>query len=258
MDGGSPAPAFFLTREFAMGRLVAIGGGDYEENDAIVREIVRLSGKERPNGLFIGTALQDSTNPLTSFKKSLKRVAPGSVVKKLSIIRSSYTEEEIDALFDFADIIFCGGGNTKYMLDEWEKAGLIPRLLNAFRQDTAVLAGVSAGALCWFEKGYTDSEMFSGEEQWAFEVIRPKTALFPYMMSPHYDNEIRAGFDDEVAKQPPEDCLPAIGLSDRTAFVHAAGEEYFVRSDETRMAWRIYATENGLKKARVNCYKNVT
>lgn len=240
-----------------MGRLAAIGGGDYEENDRIVQEIVRLTGKEKPNGLFIGTALQDSTNPLTSFKKSLKRVAPGSVVKKLSIIRSSYTEEEIDALFDFADLIFVGGGNTLFMLREWEKAGLIPRLLRVFQEDSAVLAGVSAGALCWFQKGYTDSEMFTGKEDWGFEIIEPETALFPYIMSPHYDNEIRAGFDKEVLLQEEGSALPGIGLSDRTAFVHAGGEEYFVRSDDRSQAYRLWKEDGRLLKEAVKCYKNI-
>ena len=240
-----------------MGRIVAIGGGDYEENDAIVKEIVALTGKKQPNGLFIGTALQDSTNPLTSFKKSLKRVAPGSVVKKLSLIRSSYTEEEVDALIDFADIIFVGGGNTLFMLDTWKKAGLIPKLLKVYEEDSAVLSGVSAGALCWFQWGYTDSEMFDGREEWSFEMIQPETALLPYAFSPHYDKEIRAGFDDAYFKEVGSE-MPGIGLPDHVAFVHHGAEEYFVRSNETKTASRLYVKDGQLIKETVNCYKDVT
>ena len=240
-----------------MGRIVAIGGGDYEENDAIVKEIVALTGKKQPNGLFIGTALKDSTNPLTSFKKSLKRMAPGSVVKKLSLIRSSYTEEETDALLSFADIIFVGGGNTLFMLEEWKKVGLIPKLMKVYAEDSAVLAGVSAGALCWFERGYTDSEMFDGREEWSFEMIHPETALLPYAFSPHYDQEIRAGFDDAYYKEVDNE-MPGIGLPDRVAFVHNGANEYFVRSDETKTASRLFVKDGQLIKETVNCYKDVT
>ena len=81
-----------------MGRFAAIGGGTFEDTDALNRRICFLSGKEKPNILFIGTAAEDSTNPLTSCKQSFKRVCPGVIVKKLSILRTRYTEEEIDTL----------------------------------------------------------------------------------------------------------------------------------------------------------------
>lgn len=181
-----------------MGRLVAIGGGTFEEIDALNRISVELSKKALPNILFIGTALQDSTNPLTSCKKSFKRVCPGTVVKKLSIIRSTYTEEEMDALLNWADIIFVGGGNTAYMLEEWKKAQLDRKLMKIFEEDSAVISGISAGAICWFSTGYTDSAMFSGEEDWKYEWIKPQTAVFEGAFCPHYNDWKRSGFDGEV------------------------------------------------------------
>lgn len=183
-----------------MGRLVAIGGGTFEEIDALNRISVELSGKALPNILFIGTALQDSTNPLTSCKKSFKRVCPGTIVKKLSIIRSTYTEAEMDELLSWADIIFVGGGNTAYMLEEWKKVGLDRKLMEIYRKDSAVITGISAGAICWFTTGYTDSAMFSGEEDWSYQWIKPQTALYRGAFCPHYNDWKRSGFDEEVMK----------------------------------------------------------
>lgn len=54
------------------------------------------------------------------------------------------------------DVIFVGGGNTKSMLSVWEGWGLAPLLRRAGDAGT-VLAGISAGALCWFDFGVTDS-----------------------------------------------------------------------------------------------------
>ena len=54
------------------------------------------------------------------------------------------------------DIVFVGGGNTKSMLAVWNEWGL-PNLLRQAYENGAVLAGVSAGAICWFNRGVTDS-----------------------------------------------------------------------------------------------------
>lgn len=240
-----------------MGRLVAIGGGTFEEIDALNRISVELSKKALPNILFIGTALQDSTNPLTSCKKSFKRVCPGTVVKKLSIIRSTYTEEEMDALLNWADIIFVGGGNTAYMLEEWKKVGLDLKLMKIFEKDSAVISGISAGAICWFSKGYTDSAMFSGEEDWKYEWIKPQTAVFEGAFCPHYNDWKRSGFDDEVKAETSDSAkligvshdgasVKAIALDDCAAFVYENGSVRFAAASEEAHAY--VWTEEGKKQ----------
>ncbi len=207
-----------------MGRFAAIGGGTYEEIDPLAKKIAEMSGKEIPNVLFIGTALEDSTNPLTSCKKTFKRVCPGCIVKKLSLIRSVYTDEEIDGLLSWADVIFVGGGNTAFMLKTWEKFGLKEKLKKVFTDDTAVLSGVSAGAICWFTKGYTDSEMFEGKEDWQYVWITPGIGLYDAAFCPHFNDWKRSGFEEayrNLEDAPGE----AIALDDGTMF--------YVNGDET-------------------------
>lgn len=218
-----------------MGRFTAIGGGTFEDTDALNRRIVALSGKKVPNILFIGTAAQDSTNPLTSCKKSFKRVCPGCIVKKLSIIRNTYTEAEVDELFAWADVIYVGGGNTEYMLAEWQKAGLDKRLLKVFEEDSAVLSGMSAGAICWFTDGYTDSDSFTGNENWGYRFIKPATGLYDAVFCPHYGDFGRHGFDEAIKDLG----KTGIALEDCTAFVYDNGKTEYIKSKEEAQAYVI-------------------
>ncbi|HET6882798.1 MAG TPA: Type 1 glutamine amidotransferase-like domain-containing protein [Pirellulales bacterium] len=80
------------------------------------------------------------------------------------------------------DIIVVWGGNTKSMLGVWREWGLPEILRRAWLRGT-VLAGVSAGAICWFEQGLTDS--FAGR-------LRPLDCLgfLPGSCCPHYDGEL--------------------------------------------------------------------
>ncbi len=227
-----------------MGRLVCIGGGAYEEIDPIAAEIVRLSAKNVPNVLFIGTALQDSTNPLTSCKKTFKRVSKGSIVKKLSLVRSSYTEEEIDGLLSWADIIFVGGGNTVYMLDIWKKFGLQEKLRKIYEEDRAVLSGISAGAVCWFSTAYTDSDSFLGQESWEYRMMEPGINLLDAVICPHYNVPGREAFDQALQKTG----KTGIALEDCTALIDNGGEIGYISCRENAHAWKFSPTDNGYEK----------
>jgi peptidase E len=79
------------------------------------------------------------------------------------------------------DVIYVGGGNTKSLLAVWRDWG-VPEILREAWQAGIVLTGVSAGAICWFEQGLTDS--FS-------DGLRPLECLgfLPGSCCPHYDGE---------------------------------------------------------------------
>ena len=235
-----------------MGRFAAIGGGTFEETDVLNRRICNLSRKEKPNILFIGTAAEDSTNPLTSCKKSFKRVCPGVIVKKLSILRTHYAPEEIDALIDWADIIYVGGGNTAFMLEEWRKQGIDLRLRKVFEEDSAVLSGMSAGALCWFSDGYTDSASFSGDENWTYEWIRPQTGIFPAAFCPHYNLWERQGFEEALKeKLPDHEGLLGIALDDGAAMIYDQGIVSYERSIASAGAYEFRRINGELQKVNM-------
>jgi peptidase E len=81
------------------------------------------------------------------------------------------------------DIIYVGGGNTVNMLAIWRAHGVDEILRRAYDQGI-VLAGVSAGALCWFNGGITDS--FGG-----YAPLRDGLGILPGTFCPHYDGEAR-------------------------------------------------------------------
>ena len=121
-------------------------------------------------------------------------------MRKISLIRNVYKEGEIDEILSWADIIYVGPGNTEFMLSKWREFSIAEKLRKIYEEDGAVLSGMSAGAICWFTKGYTDSEAFTGKEDWKCEVISPDTGVIDLMFCPHYQNWERHGFDSEVEK----------------------------------------------------------
>ena len=88
-----------------------------------------------------------------------------------------------------ADLIFVGGGNTLRMMRMWRRFGVDRALIEASKHDK-VLAGVSAGAICWFEYGRSDSRSFSGKPDWPYIRVRG-LGLLPGTFCPHVLGEKR-------------------------------------------------------------------
>jgi dipeptidase E len=90
---------------------------------------------------------------------------------------------------DEADIIYVGGGNTKLMLDTWRVTGFDAVLSRAWKAGK-VLAGVSAGAMCWFTRGFSDYDSFGNNDEWQFKPI-DCLDFTPGLFCPHLDSEHR-------------------------------------------------------------------
>ena len=145
--------------------LVLIGGGEikgwnFETKDSnqelyqteiIDQEIVKLAGKENPKMLFVGTASREREGYFEAIKNIYSSL--GCQVDCLKMTDSNIKEKILNS-----DIIYIGGGNTKFMLSEWEKVNLKEYLLEAYNKGI-VLSGFSAGAYCWFKYNY---EMIEG------------------------------------------------------------------------------------------------
>ena len=88
---------------------------------------------------------------------------------------------DLEKLIEDQDVIFVGGGNTKSMLAVWKDWGLDIYLKEAYERGV-VMSGVSAGAICWFEKGITDS--------WSNDLrIMDCLGFVKGNCCPHYDEE---------------------------------------------------------------------
>lgn len=159
-------------------QIIASGGGSFAadpENPAQELYILAQARNRNPSVCFIGTATGDSPAYLAKFYAAFS---------KLRCHPSHFPlfERTPDprTLLDY-DVIYVGGGNTKSMLAAWRDWEL-PKFLRQSYDRGTVLAGVSAGAICWFETGVTDS--------WAGS-LKPLPCLgwLPRACCPHYDGE---------------------------------------------------------------------
>src|ERR1700691_1480775 len=137
--------------------IVAIGGGDIRTRGtaAIDREIIRLSSKKNPRLLFIPTASSDSE----MYWKHVDEYFGGFLRCKtdvLFLIKEQPSNEQTRRKIGSADIIYVGGGNTLMMMRLWRRLG-VDRLLRRAYATGTVLCGISAGSICWFDSGHSDS-----------------------------------------------------------------------------------------------------
>lgn len=156
--------------------IVALGGHDMSPGEPLNRFLLELTGAERPRVLFVGTASGDSDSYIVRFHSAFGGAAQASHLKLFGIPPPNLRD-----LVLAQDLIFVGGGNTANMLAVWRLHGLDGHLRGAWEAGT-VLAGVSAGAICWFERGVTDS--FRAELD-GMECL----GLLPGSCCPHYDGE---------------------------------------------------------------------
>jgi len=162
-----------------MRQVIAIGGGGFgrtQDSNLIEQFILDQTGKKNPKICFIPTATGDLDPYIVNYY---------SVFSKLDCDPShiSFFKRTIDLEEHILkqDAIFVGGGNTKSMLAVWKEWGLDLILKKAYEQGI-LMSGVSAGAICWFEAGLTDS--------WASELKMMECMNFiPGSCAPHYDEE---------------------------------------------------------------------
>ena len=162
-----------------MKQIIAIGGGGFGRNPnqrIIEKYIIDQSSEGRPNVLFIPTASAEDKSYTVNFYSCFNGLNCNP--SHLNLFQRT---PRIEGLINKADIIYVGGGNTKSMLAVWKEWKLDKLLFKAYNKGT-VLAGVSAGAICWFDTGITDS--------WASNLnYIDCLGILPGSCCPHYDSE---------------------------------------------------------------------
>ena len=161
------------------GQIIAIGGGGFGRNPnhrKIEKYILELTGKEKPNVVFFPTASAENQAYIVQFYKCFTKMSC-----EPSHVTFFQRTPRLDSIINKADVIYVGGGNTKSMLAVWQEWKLDKLLLKAYNNGK-ILCGVSAGAICWFEQGITDS--------WASNLnVMDCLGFLPEMACPHYQEE---------------------------------------------------------------------
>src|SRR6476646_8916728 len=142
-----------FSREPAATRKILIAGGNYGE--AFVRYMATLTGKPRPRLCYLPTASADRADGVISWYRTCAPLNVEPFVQE-SFISSYRQTKGFDEVLLSMDGIVASGGNTLNQQAIWKAQGIDVILRQAWDRGI-VLGGASAGSLCWFEEGTTDS-----------------------------------------------------------------------------------------------------
>jgi len=206
----------------------------------IEKYILDQSEKNNPNICFIPTATGDDESYKVSYYSTFSKL--DCKPTHLDFFKRT---PNLEKLILSQDVIFVGGGNTKSMLSVWREWGLHDILRTAYDNGT-IMSGVSAGAICWFEKGITDS--------WADQLnIIDCLGFTKGNCCPHYDEESerRPSLIQFLKKKELSDCYAIEGgcaLHIKNDDVYSAvsfqgnKKSYLVNLEGGRIKENIYST----------------
>ena len=227
-----------------MKTIIAIGGGELKNLETlnIDKYIVEATGKEKPRTLFIPTASGEPQGYIDTFNKVYGEIL-GCNPDVLLLISENLNEEEIKNKIFSADLIYVGGGDTIKMLEIWKEKKVDKYLKDAYEKGI-VLSGLSAGSICWFKYGHSDSNSFRNKEGWWDYIRADGLGLINAIHCPHYNEEGREGFDEMMKSQQ----VPGIALENNCALIFQDGNCKIIKSDEKANAYILINKEGIVKK----------
>jgi len=218
--------------------IVAIGGGGFGRSLGsleIEKYIISLINKKRPKICFIPTASGDSSLYKLNFYRAFSKL--DCITSHIDFF--SRTENLEDKVFA-QDIIYVGGGNTKSMLAVWKEWNLYEILQNAYEKGI-VMSGVSAGAICWFDKGITDSY---AEELTIIDCL----GIVGGIACPHFDEEKEREpyVNDVINREIIKSCICIEG----NCALHIKNniQYYSIDFGNGKKCFRVTKVDNNLKK----------
>lgn len=162
-----------------MQHIIPIGGGGFTHTASkfeLERYILAQTGKPSPNICFLPQASKEEPTYIEKFLDCFSHLgAKPSWISLFGRVENTWKQTLLEQ-----DIIYVGGGNTKSMIALWKAWGVDAVLKEAYDKGI-VLAGVSAGAICWFEQGITDSV-------WPLGVVEG-LGFLKGSFCPHFDSE---------------------------------------------------------------------
>lgn len=224
-------------------RLIAIGGGSLAEKatldvDRYVASLAKeRAGDRRAIGVFIGTASHDSMPYFNSFRKTYT----GEFNIKADCVLTVYGEmndEKIRGKFQKADMIYIGGGDTLFMLEHWKRSGVYDLVLDAYNRGV-VICGLSAGAICWFKRMYTDSDAFNDGGKYH---LADGIGKIDGLCCPHYEERV-TDFAEAM-----KNYRGTVWQIEGNAALEFINEEYTGAISSGGNAYKIVVFENGESK----------
>ena len=161
--------------------IFAVGGGGFtheqipKNEDHILEDYLLALTLPHPNIGYIGHASNDDPDRIKAFYACFKGIAKTSHLPIMADLKAA------EAFVDGLDVLYVGGGSTLKMLSHWRQTGIDKVLLNA-GQRGMILSGVSAGAICWFDKLLLSTQ----DDDY---ILADGLGLVGGSICPHYRNE---------------------------------------------------------------------
>lgn len=227
-----------------MKKIIAIGGGEIGRRKfpmdiiKIDKEIIRLSGKKMPKLLFIPTASSDSAGYIEVVEKYFGKKL-GCKIDVLYLINNKFSKKEIADKILRSDIVYVGGGNTLKMMKIWEKTGVDKILIKAYNKGI-VMSGLSAGSICWFKYGNSDSRKFANPKANLIKVAG--LGFIKALHCPHYDIEVYRKAD--LKKMMKKTSGVAIAIDNCCAIEVIDNKYRIIASKKSANAYKVYWKKN--------------
>lgn len=217
-------------------KIIAVGGGEISLSETlkIDQEIIDQSRKKNPRLLFIPTASSDSEGYVKGMKTYFGEKL-GCQIDILYLLNKKINQSETEKTILSSDIIYVGGGNTLKMMKIWRRYN-IDTILRKAGERGVVLSGISAGAICWFTCGSSDSRKFKNPQA---KLIRVTGLNFvPFVLCPHYNVEADRKPDlKELMKRTPG---VAIALDNCSAIEIIDAGYRILTSNNSARAYKVY------------------
>ncbi len=170
-------------------KTIFIWGGDI--NTKFVQYVADLTKKEKPRICYLPTASGDNPDNIKYWGRICNTLQLDTLILKVWV-SSSEKNQSFDEILLSSDAIVVGGGNTLNMLGIWKAQG-IDTILEKALKNGIILSGGSAGSICWFQNGISDSRPVN------LSVVKG-LGFLPYSNCPHYSQESRKDLYQQMIK----------------------------------------------------------
>lgn len=190
--------------------------------------ILAQAKKQNPRVCFLPTASADNHNMIKYFHLLFDRYP----CEKSHFEFFNPHTADLEDFFMSMDVIYVGGGHSKTMMGIWKEWG-VDKILRAAYENGTVMAGGSAGSVCWFDQCITDS--FPGKLS-----VMDCLGFLPFSNCPHYASPTRnAAYEGFIESKE----IKAGYAADDFAGLHFVDGEYF-RSISGRKNARTFSVKN--------------
>lgn len=209
-----------------MGKIIAIGGGRYDDGEIknILEYIASCAKKENPSVLFLPTAGFDDIEGDEHIRDIF--LGCGCSFDYLFLTDKTLTKDGVRNKILSADVIYVGGGNVEFMMNTWNETGASDALREAYEKGI-IMSGYSAGAVCWFNEGYDDC----GPDR-SF-IFCDCLGILPYSACPHFEGNGWYNFKDEIKSRP----MSGIGIENGAALIFEDGKFSTMHGNDVGYVW---------------------